>query len=182
MATSEVVLALLRNGPAHGYDLKRNHDAWFPDYKPLAYGQVYATLSRLERDGLVEVRETRVGSGPERTVYGLRKRGEQELREWLAAPARPAASSADEIVRKTVAALRTGVDPREFLARQRAAHLRRIAELTAHELEGDPVARLARDHLVAHLDADLRWLEVAVERFGADHSEDHPRTPREEAI
>ena len=56
MATNEVVLALLRNGPAHGYDLKRDHDAWFPDARPLAFGQVYATLGRLERSGHVEVR------------------------------------------------------------------------------------------------------------------------------
>ena len=59
MATNEVLLALLRIGPAHGYDLKRDHDAWFPDARPLAFGQVYATLGRLERGGLVEVLETR---------------------------------------------------------------------------------------------------------------------------
>src|SRR3954451_3739602 len=130
MATNEVVLALLRNGPAHGYDLKRDHDAWFPDSRQLAFGQVYATLSRLERRGLVEVLETRVDGGPERTVYALSERGERQLSDWLAEPAEPAASSADEIVRKTVSALRTGVNPGEFLARQRAAHLRRIRELT----------------------------------------------------
>ena len=47
MATNEVVLALLRRGPAHGYDLKRDHDVWFPDARPIAFGQVYATLGRL---------------------------------------------------------------------------------------------------------------------------------------
>ena len=130
MATNEVVLALLRNGPAHGYDLKRDHDAWFPDARPLAFGQVYATLGRLERSGHVEVLETRADGGPERTVYALTERGEQQLGDWLAEPAGPAAASADEIVRKTVAALRTGADPGEFLARQRAAHLRRMRELT----------------------------------------------------
>jgi len=182
MATNEVVLALLRNGPAHGYDLKRDHDAWFPDSRPLAFGQVYATLGRLERGGLVEVVETRVEGGPERTVYALSECGEQQLSAWLAEPAGPAASSADEIVRKTVAALRTGVDPGELLARQRAAHLRRMRELTTHEAERDPAARLARDHLVAHLDADLRWLEVAVERVAAGHSHDHSHAALEEAM
>ena len=66
MATNEVVLALLRDGPAHGYDIKRDHDAWFPDTRPLAFGQVYATLGRLERSGLVEVLETRTEAGPSR--------------------------------------------------------------------------------------------------------------------
>ena len=111
MATNEVVLALLRNGPAHGYDLKRDHDAWFPDSRPLAFGQVYATLARLERGGLVEIVETRVDGGPERTIYAISDQGEQQLSDWLAEPAGSAASNADEIVRKTVAALRTGVDP-----------------------------------------------------------------------
>jgi DNA-binding PadR family transcriptional regulator len=177
MATNEVVLALLRNGPAHGYDLKRDHDAWFPDSRPLAFGQVYATLGRLAGAGLVEVLETRVEGGPERTVYALSERGEQKLSEWLGEPAGPAASNADEIVRKTVAALRTGDDPGGFLARQRAAHLRRMHELTNGQPERDPAARLARDHLVAHLDADLRWLEAAVERIAAQ-----PQTTPEEAI
>ncbi len=172
MATNEVVLALLRNGPAHGYDLKRDHDAWFPDSRPLAFGQVYATLARLERGGLVEVVETRVDGGPERTIYAISDQGEQQLSDWLAEPAGSAASNADEIVRKTVAALRTGVDPGGFLARQRASHLRRMRELTSQPPEQDPAARLARDHLVAHLDADLRWLEAAVERIAHDTPEE----------
>jgi DNA-binding PadR family transcriptional regulator len=165
MATNEVMLALLRGGPAHGYDLKRDHDDWFPDSRPMAYGQVYATLGRLEHAGLVEVVETRVDGGPERTVYALSERGGDELSAWLDEPAKPAASSADEIVRKTVAALRTGADPAGFLARQRAAHLRRMHELTTAEPEADTAARLARDHLIAHLDADLRWLDTAAERL-----------------
>jgi DNA-binding PadR family transcriptional regulator len=181
MATNEVVLALLRDGPAHGYDIKRDHDAWFPDTRPLAFGQVYATLGRLERSGLVEVLETRTEAGPERTVYALTERGEQQLSDWLAEPAGPAASSAEEIVRKTVAALRTGANVGEFLARQRAAHLRRMRELTDQPPDGDPAARLARDHLVAHLDADLRWLDLAVERVAAGRgTNDHfPATPEE---
>ena len=183
MATNDILLALLRQGPAHGYDIKRDHDAWFPDARPLAYGQVYATLGRLEAGGLVEVLETRVDGGPERTVYALTEPGEQRLREWLSEPAGPAASSAEEIVRKTVAALRTGADPNAFLARQRTAHLRRMRELTALPHDGDPAARLVRDHLVAHLDADLRWLDLAVQRVAEAHrAADHsPATP-EEAI
>ncbi|CAN5215660.1 PadR family transcriptional regulator [soil metagenome] len=167
MATNEVVLALLRNGPAHGYDIKRDHDSWFPDARPLAFGQVYATLGRLNRSGHVEVLETRSEGGPERTVYALTERGEEQLRDWLAEPAGPAASSTDEIVRKTVAALRTGTDAAAFLALQRTAHLRRIRELTAPPDDVDPAARLARDHLITHLDADLRWLDLAFERIAA---------------
>jgi hypothetical protein len=86
--------------------------------------------------------------------------GEQRVEAWLAEPADVASSSPDEIVRKTVAALRSGGDPGPFLGRQRAAHLRRMRELTEGAADDDLVARLARDHLVAHLDADLRSTPV----------------------
>ena len=53
MSTAHVLLGLLAGEPKHGYDLKRAHDARLPRAKPLAFGQVYATLARLARDGLV---------------------------------------------------------------------------------------------------------------------------------
>ncbi len=168
-------MALLRRGPAHGYDIKRGHDEWFPDGRPLAYGQVYATLTRLERQGLVAVQGTQTGGGPERTVYALTDPGAHRAAAWLAEPADVSSSSADEIVRKTVAALRSGGDTAPFLARQRAAHLRRMRELLDRPPDGDPAALLARDHLVAHLDADLRWLDDAAERIAGSHSPQEAR-------
>jgi DNA-binding PadR family transcriptional regulator len=171
MALPELLLSVLRAGPAHGYDIKRIHDEWFPDSRPLAYGQVYATLARLEKGGLVAIAETRVDGGPERTVYALGESGEQRLAAWLAEPADVASVRADEIVRKTVAALRSGGDAGPFLARQRTAHLRRIRELAGGVPGADPVARLARDHLIAHLDADLRWLDTAAERLANTHAD-----------
>ena len=176
MSTAEVVLAVLHRGPAHGYDVKRGHDEWFPDARPLAYGQVYATLARLERDGLLEVVETRIEGGPERTVYAVTEAGRARLRDWLGEPAPAGSAGADEIVRKAVAALRTGDDPAGFLAAQRTAHLRRMRELVDGAAVTDPAARLARDHLVAHLDADLRWLDLAVQRVGSAEGAAHPTT------
>jgi DNA-binding PadR family transcriptional regulator len=179
MATTDVLLALLSPGPKHGYDVKQGHDAWFPDGRPMAFGQVYAALARLAQDGLVEVAGTQVQGGPERTVYALTAAGAERLNAWLAEPAAAGAGTTDEIVRKAIAALRTGHDATGFLDRQRAAHLRRMHELQAATQAngGDAAARLARDHLIAHLDADLRWLEVAVERITAANAE---TTPTEE--
>src|SRR5215210_9385695 len=118
VAVAEVVLALLRRGPAHGYTIKRSHDEWLPDARPLAFGQVYATLARLERDGLVEARGRGSGRGPERRiVYALTGAGEARLVEWLAEAAPTGGTGSDEIVRKAVVALRTGEDPDGFLAR-----------------------------------------------------------------
>lgn len=164
MSTAELVLGLLRGGPAHGYDVKRGHDAWFPDVRPLAFGQVYTTLARLERDGLVEVVDRGSGGGPERTVYDLTDAGRKHLDDWLAEPVQPATGGAAEIVRKVVTALRTGADAQAILAGQRASHLRRIRDLRGPADE-DLAARLVRDHVIAHLDADLRWLDAAIDRI-----------------
>jgi len=165
MSVSHALLGILAQGPAHGYDLKREHDSRFPAAKPLAYGQVYATLARLERDGDVEIAETAQGGGPERTVYALTPEGRRTLDDWLehAEPAGP--YPADELVRKTITALHLGTDAAGFLARQRAQHMARMRELVqAQTVVVELGARIALDHTIAHLDADLRWLETAAAR------------------
>jgi DNA-binding PadR family transcriptional regulator len=165
MSISHVLLGVLAAGPAHGYDLKREHDARFPGAKELAYGQVYSSLQRLERDGFVEVAETLQGGGPERTVYALTAAGQKELAGWLAGTEAAGPYAADELVRKTVTALRLGTDAGEFLERQRVVHLARMRELLESQASiTDPAGRVAIDHTVFHLDADLRWLEAAVGR------------------
>ncbi|PRY16635.1 PadR family transcriptional regulator [Kineococcus rhizosphaerae] len=159
---AELHLALLSSGPAHGYDLKREYDAWFPDAKPLPFGQVYSTLGRLVRDGLAEVVETRSEGGPERTVYAVTVAGRERLQAWLAEPAPPTATGAEDLVRKAIAALRTGGRASSVVADQRTAHLRAMCALTATPSGGDDLgARLARRYAVLHLDADLRWLDEA---------------------
>ncbi|WP_432548286.1 PadR family transcriptional regulator [Kineococcus sp. SYSU DK004] len=165
MSMVELHLALLSRGPAHGYDLKREYDAWFPDAKPLPFGQVYATLGRLVRDGLAEVVETRSEGGPERTVYAVTDAGRERLRDWLAQPAPPTVSGTEELVRKAIAALRTGSADRSasaLVSDQRVAHLRHMRSLsTGDDGPGDLGGRLARRYAVLHLDADLRWLDEA---------------------
>jgi DNA-binding PadR family transcriptional regulator len=165
MSVGHALLGLLARGPAHGYDLKRDHDARFPGAKPLAYGQVYATLSRLERDGHAEIAETAHGGGPERTVYALTPEGRRTLDDWLeqVEPAGP--YPADELVRKTITALHLGNDAAGFLARQRAQHMARMRELVSAQSVALQLAeQISLDHTIAHLDADLRWLETAAAR------------------
>lgn len=165
MSLGTVLLGVLADGPAHGYDLKRVHDERFPAARPLAYGQVYATLGRLERDELVETVETVQGAGPERTVYAVTDVGRDELRQWLEATEQPAPYAADELVRKTITALHLGADHGDFLRRQRAVHLDAMRALTRERTTTtEPGTRIALDHTLAHLDADLRWLEETRER------------------
>lgn len=165
MSVPHVLLGVLAQGPAHGYDIKREHDARFPGARAIAYGQVYAALQRLQRDGLVEVAETSRESGPERTVYAITGDGRAALHTWLATSEPAGPYAADELVRKTVTALRLGEDTQGFLERQREVHLARMRELLAVQRgTGDVAGRVAIDHTVFHLDADLRWLEAAAAR------------------
>jgi DNA-binding PadR family transcriptional regulator len=165
MATAELVLGLLHCGPAHGYDVKRGHDEWFPDSRPLAFGQVYTTLARLERDELVKVVDKGSEGGPERTVYGLTQKGREHLASWLAEPIHPAIGAVDEMVRKVVAAIRTGEDAAAFVARQRSSHLRRIRQLRTAAGDEETSSKLVRDYIALHLDADLRWLDSALDQI-----------------
>jgi DNA-binding PadR family transcriptional regulator len=166
MATPDALLALLAGGPRHGYDLKRAHDAWYAGLRPLAFGQVYATLARLERDGLVGVAHTESGGGPERVVYELTPQGRARLDAWLTEPAEPGVAGADELIRKTLAAYHLRADVNGVVARQRATHLRRLRALQeAAAPDGDLGSSMATDHTLLHLDADLRWLDLAAERM-----------------
>jgi DNA-binding PadR family transcriptional regulator len=177
MTIGHVLLGVLSAGPAHGYELKREHDLRFPSAKPLAFGQVYATLARLERDGLVEAAESSQGGGPERTAYAVTPAGEQALAAWLSEPEPAGPYPADDLVRKTVTALRNGTDASAYLQRQRQRHLQRMRELLAlQEQVTDTSARIAVDHVISHLDADLRWLEAAAERVAREPAHDSGRS------
>ena len=165
VSVAHVLLGVLAHGPAHGYDLKRDHDARFPSAKPLAYGQVYTALAKLEREGLVEVVETRRDGGPERTTYALTADGASALHEWLSRTEPPGPYSADDLVRKAVTALRLGTDAAGFLRSQRAVHLARMRDLLSRQRDtADVDARIEIDHTIFHLDADLQWLETAAGR------------------
>jgi DNA-binding PadR family transcriptional regulator len=171
MSTAHVLLGLLARGPRHGYDLKRAHDERLPRAKPLAFGQVYATLGRLERDGLVaEAGQDRDG-GPDRTSYTLTDAGRQHLNAWLTSIEAPAPYVTSELFNKVVVALLAADadKARDYLVAQRAAHLARMRELTAVKTTpgvslGDVVAA---DYALGHLDADLSWLQTTLTRVTA---------------
>jgi DNA-binding PadR family transcriptional regulator len=175
MSTAHVLLGLLAGGPRHGYELKREHDDRLPRAKPLAYGQVYATLGRLERDGYVtEAGQDREG-GPDRTSYALTDAGRDHLDKWLTSVEPPAPYVSSELFNKVVVALlAAGVDrTRDFLTAQRTAHMERMRELTVDKSSaGSTVGDvIAADYALGHLDADLRWLQTTLTRV-ADLTKD----------
>jgi DNA-binding PadR family transcriptional regulator len=83
------LLGLLERGPTHGYDLKRDYDAYFGLSKPLRYSQVYATLSRLARDGKAVAGPIEQEAGPERRRYVITADGVADVERWLAEPVPP---------------------------------------------------------------------------------------------
>jgi DNA-binding PadR family transcriptional regulator len=178
MSTPHVLLGLLAAGPRHGYDLKRAHDERLPQAKPLAFGQVYATLGRLQRDGYVEQTGQDRDGGPDRTSYALTDAGRAQLDEWLGVVEPPAPYVTSTLFSKVVVSLLAAdVDrARDYLIAQRAAHTSRMRELTAVKTKpgaavGDVVAA---DYAIVHLDADLRWLQTTLRRVAELHQEVHP--------
>ncbi|MFG3245300.1 PadR family transcriptional regulator [Streptomyces sp. NPDC048187] len=167
MSTRHILLGLLASGPSHGYDLKRRHDERFPQARPLAYGQVYTTLQRLVRDGLVEVDGTASDGGPERTAYRTTHDGTRELTRWAGEVAPPAPFVTNEIFAKVVVSILTGGDADTYLLAQRAAHMGRMRELTALKTAPgtDLTTVLSADYALTHLDADLRWMTTTAARL-----------------
>jgi DNA-binding PadR family transcriptional regulator len=160
------MLALLDAGPSHGWALKRRYDRLLGQGRELKFGQVYATLARLERDGLVREVGFAPGEGAERRVYAITGRGVEDFDGWLAAPHLPAGRPG-ELFAKVVLALASGRSPAAVLAAQQQVYLVRMRELTAARHTGDAVDRLAGDYEVAHLEADLKWIELAGTRLAA---------------
>ncbi|MBL7501809.1 PadR family transcriptional regulator [Frankia sp. CNm7] len=169
--TAHVLLGLLAGGPRHGYELKRSYDEHLPRARPLAFAQVYTTLARLVRDGLVTPAGQDQAGGPERTSYAITEEGLAGLRAWLTAVEPPAPHISGTLLAKVVVALfaADSATARDYLVAQRAAHTGRLRELTA--IKADPATSLsdviALDYAITHLDADLRWLRTTLERVAA---------------
>jgi DNA-binding PadR family transcriptional regulator len=167
MSVPLTLLGLLEREPSHGYDLKRDYDTFFGRGKPLPFGQVYATLGRLARDGKVVISEVEPGEGPERKRYVITEHGATEVQTWLAHPVEPEPHLQTVLFAKVVLALMLGRPAEEYLDTQRVAHLQRMRELTEIKRTGSLVDALLADHGLFHLEADLRWIELTEARLDA---------------
>ncbi|GES30330.1 PadR family transcriptional regulator [Streptomyces angustmyceticus] len=166
MSIGHTLLGLLESGPRHGYDLKRAFDQHFGQDRPLHYGQVYSTMSRLLKNGLVEVDAVEPGAGPERKRYAITDAGITDVAQWLARPEKPEPYLQSTLYTKIVLALLTDRDAAELLDSQRTEHLRLMRGLTERKRTGDLADQLICDHALFHLEADLRWLELTAARLG----------------
>ena len=165
MTVPFALLGLLEREPSHGYELKRDYDAYFGRDKPLRFGQVYATLGRLARDGKVIAGEAEPGAGPDRKRYVITEQGATEVETWLAEPVEPEEHLQTVLFVKVVLTLMLDRDAEKYLDRQRAAHVQRMRELTEVKRKAGIVDALLADHGLFHLEADLRWIDLTAARL-----------------
>ncbi|QFG24488.1 PadR family transcriptional regulator [Actinomadura sp. WMMB 499] len=167
----DVVLALLTREPSHGYDLRgRLVAALGPLGGSLNAGQVYVTLTRLEKAGLVVLeREDAPVRGPRRKVYALTGAGRERVAAWLAEGVGPRAD-VTEFHLKLVAAAESGLaDPLALVDARRRELMRDLAEaqraVLAHDANSE--AGLLLEGVALRLQADLRWLEACERTWSA---------------
>ena len=178
MAVKDALLALLADAPKHGYELKSQFDAATGESWPLNVGQVYTTLQRLERDGLVATDGEPDDGGRQR--YRLTADGREHLSDWATTPVEQKLALRDEVSMKVLIAVATEIeDPSEVISRQRNAAMASLQSFTALKREsGDrPLAwRLHLDRLTYAIEAEIRWLETVESRLMAEPSKKNSKT------
>jgi DNA-binding PadR family transcriptional regulator len=160
----EVVLAMLAKEPSYGYQLRaRLRDALGPLGDAMNAGQVYVTLGRLEKAGLVAAeRAEGLADRPDRKMYALSPSGQQRVAEWLAEMGWPKPDLAEFHLKLVAAAAAQLADPLTLVDTQRRELLRRLRDAqraAMAEPEGSDAAVLL-EGVVLRLQADLRWLEA----------------------
>jgi DNA-binding PadR family transcriptional regulator len=178
MAVKEGLLALLQDGPRYGYQLKTEFEAATGGVWPLNVGQVYTTLDRLERDGLVEMRgttEVTSDTNPAQKTYAITTDGVAALGEWWEAVPADDPPPRDELMLKVLMAIERGHHHAlAVLTRQRTVLLTLLQAKRRERRElGETslASLLVTDALVARAEADLRWLdtcEAQIQRVAAD--------------
>jgi DNA-binding PadR family transcriptional regulator len=180
MSIRHAMLALLSEGPKYGLRLREEFEDRTGEVWPLNVGQVYTTLQRLERDGLVES-DGSAEDGPQKS-FRITSEGERELAGWLRTPPDLSSPPRDELVMKVLIAARMpGTDPHQVIQ----AHRRYLVQLMQQwtrikedETDGSLGHLLAVDAELFRLDSVVRWLDVADARLR--RAEARPAEPERE--
>ena len=171
MSVRHAMLGLLAQRPRHGYELRAAFQAvvggaenW--DVKP---AQIYTTLGRLEKSGLVAEEGTEQDAGPEKRIYAITSAGRRTLIDWFARGIE-LEHQRDEFFVKLIVGLASGVaDPYKLISTQREHLFQELHAITAQRSRANPKRELTRilllDKAVMHLEADLRWLDMTEARL-----------------
>ncbi|MBI1800845.1 MAG: helix-turn-helix transcriptional regulator [Chloroflexi bacterium] len=164
------LLALLYPEPRHGYELHGLFEAALGGHWTLNTGQIYSSLERLERDGLVSEAGLAKGGRPDKRTWALTLAGRAALSNWFQSAVRRDDRLRDELYLKMVLALVTRAEnPQQLLQVQRREMFRELHSLTAERNRANPGQELARilmlDSAIMHTEAELRWLDLVETRL-----------------
>ena len=166
------ILALLDEAPSHGYQLKTAFERRTGGNWALNIGQVYTTIQRLERDGLVEAATSEGGptADVDRREYRITPTGRAQLDAWFEHPVVAEAPARDELTIKVLLAVAAGdVDVTGLLQRQRRASVEQLQAYTRRKAKADPERDVAFlmlvDALIFRTEAEIRWLDACDARI-----------------
>ena len=177
MSVRQSLLAILDQGPCYGYQLRAEFDRRTGSTWPLNVGQIYNTLDRLERDGLVEKGDVDEHG---HVYWEITDAGADEVRSWLASPVQRAHGTRDELaIKLAVAATLPGVDVADIVQTQRRASLAQLQELNRAKYAGanpdgpeELAWSLVVDSMIFAAEAEVRWLDHSEQRLALhpDHA------------
>ncbi len=171
MPVRHAVLGLLAQRPRHGYELRAAFEAvaggeenW--DVKP---AQIYTTLNRMEKSGLVEEQSVEQDGGPEKRIYAITSAGYKTLQDWFTEGTTPEHQRDEFFVKLMLGLVSGAADPYQLIQIQRAHLYRELHAITTQRTRVDPGKELAKilllDKAAMHLEADLRWLDMTEARL-----------------
>jgi DNA-binding PadR family transcriptional regulator len=182
MSVRHALLALLSEGPKYGLQLREEFEARTGEVWPLNVGQVYTTLQRLERDGLVEALDDDQDGDPgPQKAYQITGPGSDELAHWLHVPPDLSSPPRDELVMKVLVAVRVpGTDVHEVIQAHRRYLVQLMQEWThlkEDEADFDLALALVVDAELFRLDSLVRWLDSAQARLRRAETDGLPPKP-----
>jgi DNA-binding PadR family transcriptional regulator len=168
------ILGLLTEEPLHGYEIKSRFETLLGKAWEVNIGQVYTTLQRLERDGLIEAVGERGDRG--KLAYRVTAAGRSQLEQWLTEPETEPAYLRDALFVKLLLLRRLAKGNLDILfARQRRVYLQRLRDLAALERQARQEGRadlvLLIKGAVLHTEADLKWMDACLEEIASFDSD-----------
>lgn len=177
MSVRQSLLAILAQGPCYGYQLRAEFDRRTGSTWPLNVGQIYNTLDRLERDGLVAKGDLDEHG---HVYWEITDAGATEVRRWLASPVERSQGTRDELaVKLAIAATLPGVDVAAIIQTQRRASLAQLQSLNRAKYAGanpdgpeELAWSLVVDSMIFAAEAEVRWLDHTEQRLAQhpDHA------------
>jgi DNA-binding PadR family transcriptional regulator len=163
-------LSLLSKQPTHGYDLLQTYETLFSAVlPPLNAGQIYTTLSRLERDGLVQKFAVEQIGKPDKQIYQITEQGRQVLSNWFAEPLTGPRIKDNFYIKLISAQISNLAEAQTLIDGQRRHYLQQLHDLNSialrKEITEDPNKFLLIQGAILHLKADLDWLNLCEEEF-----------------